>query len=154
MQRILLASHGTVGARAAEQAVLTRLNAGDELIHLMVVPEFWDGMPAEEGSPNTGSSEVFGEYVEDLMEQQARDTFARVGEIARQRGIVYESRLVYGKPAYVMLEAVADISPDYVITGSPRPKHQDGLHSKMITESLLRSMVIPLLIIPYPDERC
>lgn len=154
MQRILLASHGSIGARAAEQAVLTRLNPGDELYHLLVVPDAWDAMPGENGQDHSTAYPIIGGAIEAQMEAEAGDTFARMGEAARQLGVVYETRLIYGKPVYTLLETVAEISPDYVIAGSARPKHIDGLHSKMITESLMRSMVIPLLIIPYPDERC
>ena len=154
MQRILLASHGSVGACAAEQVVFTRLKPGDELYHLLVVPDAWDGIPGGAGPNHYAPYEIIGGSVEAQMEEEARQTFARVGEAVRQLGVVFETHLVYGKPVYSLLETVAAISPDYVIAGSARPKHIEGLPSKMITESLMRSMVIPLLIIPYPDERC
>ncbi|MBI3917985.1 MAG: hypothetical protein HY322_13365 [Betaproteobacteria bacterium] len=44
-QRILLASHGTPGARAAESIALALAMPGATLFHLTVVPDFWRGMP-------------------------------------------------------------------------------------------------------------
>ncbi len=151
MQRILLASHGTVGAQAAEQAVIGRLVAGDKLFHLLVVPDFWDGMQGDDWLNNASTRDVFADYVEGSLEGEARDTFSRVAAAAEQRGVQYENRLVYGKPVSSLLEAVADVVPDVVVMGTTRPRHAEGLRSKMLTETLHRKMAAPLLVIPYPD---
>lgn len=152
MQRILLASHGTTGARAAEQVAMNKLASGDQLYHLYVVPDFWDGTQGDDWLNNSSTRDVFADYVENTLEQEARSTFSRLTAEAEQRGVQYEYRLVYGKPGHSLLKAVADVEPDMVITGTPRPKHAEGLRSKMLTEKLLRSMATPLLMIPYPNE--
>lgn len=43
-QVILLASHGTPGARAAERAAFDLCAADGRLCHLVIVPDFWKGM--------------------------------------------------------------------------------------------------------------
>ena len=151
MQRILLASHGTTGARAAELVAVNRLQSGDQLIHLQVVPDFWDGMQGDDWLNNASTRDVFADYVENSLEVEARITFDRVAALVAQRAAKCEIRLVYDKPAYALLKAVAAVVPDLVIIGAPRPKYAEGLNSKMLTEAMLRSMVVPLLVIPYPD---
>jgi len=37
-----------------------------------------------------------------------------------------------------------------VVIGSPRPAGQRGLRSRMQLESLVRSLAVPLLIVPHP----
>ena len=151
MQRILLASHGTNGARAAELVAVNRLQPGDQLFHLQVVPDFWDGMQGDDWLNNSSTRDVFAVYVENSLETEAKVTFDRVAAMVAKRGARCETRLVYDKPAQALLKAVADVVPDLVIIGAPRPKYAEGQNSKMLTESMLRSMVVPLLVIPYPD---
>jgi len=43
-KRILLASHGTEGARAAEKMAFSLCQKQTALHHLVVVPDFWKGM--------------------------------------------------------------------------------------------------------------
>lgn len=152
MQRILLASHGTVGARAAERAVLARVTRGDVIYHLMVVPDFWDGMQGDDWLNNAATRDVFADYVETQLEDEVITEFARVRDQALKLGVMYESRMVYGKPDTCLLQAVADVKPDYVITGAPRPKSFAGLRSRMITDNLLRALKVPLCIQPFSVE--
>lgn len=153
MQRILLASHGTPGAQAAERAALGRLTQGDILYHLMVVPDFWDGMQGDDWLNNAATRDVFADYVETRLADEVKTEFTRLQNAAQKLGVVYESRMTYGKPDACLLEAIADVKPDYVITGAPRPRHQAGQRSRMLTDYLLRTLVVPLCIQPYPAEK-
>lgn len=150
MRRILLASHGTPGAQAAERAALTSLEHGDVLYHLVVVPDFWDGMQGDDWLNNASTRDVFADYVETQLENEVKTEFARVQSAAQKLGVTYESRVVYGKPDVCLLEAIADVKPNQVILGSPRPRHAAGQRSRMITDKLLRASVVPLCIQPYP----
>ena len=152
MQRVLLASHGTDGARAAEEAAFGRLASGDSLYHLMVVPDFWDGMQGDDWLNNSSTRDVFADYVETTLEGEVKTEFARVKATAESRGVGYESRMVYGNPAECLLQAATDIKPDVVIAGSPRPKGTTGLRSRMLTDTLLRDLPAPLVIVPRPDD--
>lgn len=151
MQTILLASHGTQGARAAEAVALARLGVGDQLYHLQVVPDFWDGMQGDDWLNNASTRDVFAEYVENSLSSEARENFSRVADAARRCGASYESRLVYGKPPAALLEAVSDVGPDCVVMGAPRPKNVAGFRSRMVTDSLLRGIAVPVLVVPFPN---
>ncbi len=45
---ILLASHGTEGAIAAEKMALSLCEKGARLHHLLVVPTLWEGMTGDD----------------------------------------------------------------------------------------------------------
>ena len=40
-KNILLASHGTIGAQAAEQAAFNMCRKNTQITHLIVIPKFW-----------------------------------------------------------------------------------------------------------------
>jgi nucleotide-binding universal stress UspA family protein len=39
---------------------------------------------------------------------------------------------------------------DLIVLGSPRPKGQVGLRSRMLDEKLFRSLRVPVIIAPHP----
>jgi hypothetical protein len=59
-QPILLASHGTAGARAAEAAALDRCAGGATLHQLVVVPDLWKGMLGDDWLNNAVTQARFG----------------------------------------------------------------------------------------------
>ncbi|HDZ79452.1 MAG TPA: universal stress protein, partial [Gammaproteobacteria bacterium] len=48
LNHVLLASHGTVGAQAAEQMAIRMCSSGAKLHHLIVVPSLWKGMTGDD----------------------------------------------------------------------------------------------------------
>jgi nucleotide-binding universal stress UspA family protein len=152
IKHILLASHGTPGACAAEKASLKLCRADTTLHHLIVVPDFWKGMLGDDWLNNAITQIRYGKYVEGELEREIQENVNRVSAAAEARKVVYTYEFMLGKPAECLLK-VADASRfDLVVMGSPRPKNKEGLKSRMHCETLLRALSIPLLIIPYPDD--
>jgi nucleotide-binding universal stress UspA family protein len=149
-QRILLASHGTAGARAAENVALALATPGAVLFHLTVVPDLWRGMMGDDWLNNVSTREAYCSHIETLLG----------GEIERHRleleprvlatGAAYTARIVLGRPAHCVLAYAAETHPQLVVIGSPRRRGMSGLHSRMQVEALINGLAAPLLVVPYP----
>lgn len=150
--RILLASHGTPGARAAEQAALSLCAREGGIWHLEVVPDFWKGMRGDDWLNNAITQQRFGDYVESQLERELAEHADALGREVLDRGLSYENLSVLGKPAECLLEAASRETFDLVIIGSPRPKGAPGYRSRMKMETLVRGLQIPLLVVPHPNR--
>jgi nucleotide-binding universal stress UspA family protein len=149
-KKILLASHGTKGARAADRLALSLCGPQTVLFHLVVVPDFWKGMMGDDWLNNAATRDVFGKYVETQLEGEVRKHIDKVRKQAIKRKTQYKPEIVLGKPAEHLLERVRRGGVDLVVTGAPRPKGVAGLRSRMLTDQLMKSLKIPLLIAPFP----
>lgn len=148
-KRILLASHGTPGARAAERLALSHCQRGTRLHHLIVVPEFWKGMMGDDWLNNISTREVFKEYVESTLEDEVRREIRRIERAARKRGVRYDFEMTFGNPVDCLLARLKRGGIDLVVMGGLRPKGHTGYRSRMLTDEVLRAIKIPLLIAPY-----
>jgi len=145
-KHILLASHGTPGACAAEQAVFQY--SLSQLHHLIVVPDFWKGMLGDDWLNNAITQINYGKYLEGELEKDIQETVNRVRAMAEERGIIYSTTIMMGKPAECLIETAKSANFDLIIIGSPRPKHKEGIKSRMNCETLVRGLSVPLLIVP------
>ncbi|MCW9001125.1 MAG: universal stress protein, partial [Rhodospirillales bacterium] len=131
VKRILLASHDTAGARAAEAAAFDLCVKGGHIVHLIVVPDFWKGMRGDDWLNNAVTQDRFGKYVEDQLEREMVEHVGRVSEEAARREIDYRAVAKQGKPAACLLEAADEVDCDLIVIGSPRPKGMEGYRSRM-----------------------
>jgi len=149
-KKILLASHGTPGSRAAELKALEMAGDGSTIHHLIVVPELWKGMKGDDWLQNGSTRDKYGEYIESLLEQEIRDLVNKLTEEMGERNIGYDFEVVVGEPGKCLLEVGNRDEYDLVVMGSRRPKHVEGLRSKIATEPLVKSLNAALLIAPFP----
>jgi len=149
-KHILLASHGTPGARAAEQLALRTGGRGSILHHLIVVPEFWKGMMGDDWLNNISTREIFKDYMESSLEAEVRSEVKRVEKMARRHRMRYDFEMAFGKPSECLLNRLKKGPIDLVVLGSLRPKRKTGFRSRMLSDDLLRTIKKPLLIAPYP----
>lgn len=148
---ILLASHGTEGAQAAEQMAIQMCKAGGHVHHLIVVPSFWQGMTGDDWLNNGSTRDRFRRYLEDQLSQEVQEHQQRVSEAAEAKHLTYTTEVVLGEPDEVLVSASQKDNFDLVVLGSPRPKGKTGLRSRMVTDST-RQLPVPVMIVPYPDE--
>lgn len=148
---VLLASHGTEGAQAAERMVLQLCGEGSHIHQLVVVPELWKGMTGDDWLNNGSTRDRFRRYLESELEDEVREQVKRVQEHAEAQQIEYTAEVVVGKPEQCLIEAQKEAEYDLVVMGSPRPKNKQGLRSRMTTEPLAKKLSSPLLIVPFPD---
>lgn len=150
IEKVILASHGTTGARKAEQkAIDFCLQSGATLHQLYVVPDFWKGMLGDDWLNNAITQSRFGNYVESELARDAAIELERLAEICNKAGITCSSEVLLGKPARCLITVCEQGNFDLAVIGSPRPKGTTGLRSRMDPELLARSLTIPLLTVPY-----
>jgi len=150
-QNILLASHGTPGARAAEELALSLCASPGGIHHLLVVPDFWTGMMGDDWLNNVRTRITYGKYVENTLERELQEHVERVSAEAEGAGARYSYELKVGQPAKCLAEAAGAAGYDLVVIGSPRPKGTAGLRSRMSLDPVVRALNIPLLVAPHPD---
>ena len=149
-RRIVLASHGTPGARAADGMALSLCRPGSALFHLVVVPDFWKGMMGDDWLNNASTRDVYAKYVEAELAREIDLHLKSLEKDVIEKAICYESKVVLGKPAECLIAYAEKIEPDLVVIGSPRPKGSPGLRSRMKIEKLIAELKAPLLVVPYP----
>ena len=153
IKRLILASHGTSGARAAEDVALEICaERGASLHHLLVVPDFWKGMMGDDWLNNAATQARFGDFVESQLAREATDEARRLAERAGDAGIPCTGELRLGKPAPCLIAACGRSAYDLAVIGSPRPKGSPGLRSRMDPELLARSLPTRLMTVPHPGR--
>lgn len=153
-RHVLLASHDTAGARAAEQAVIEGManggGRGGAIHHLVIVPEFWQGMSGDGWRCNGSNVRDFCDYLEGQIDREIEDHLRRVHAAAVDRGLSYEASSRHGRLADCLIEEACRIRPELVVIGSPRPKGMTGLRSRLDVEKLMRGLRVPLVVVPHP----
>ncbi len=148
---ILLASHGTEGAMAAEKIAFSLCEKGAKLHHLLVVPTLWEGMTGDDWLNNGSTRDTFRRYLESELGREVDEHCERISTQAKVMSVTYSNELIVGEPEECLLKACKKQNFELVVMGSPRPKGMSGLRSRMSTEPLCRSLPVPLLIVPYPQ---
>jgi len=151
-RNILLASHGTTGAQAAEKTAIQLSSRGGSIHHLIVVPEFWKGMMGDDWLNNGITRDVFANHLETQLGREIDEHIKRFSTDASQAGIKYIPAIMVGKPEECLLETSKQQDFDLVIMGSPRPRGMKGLRSRLKPEPLVQSLRARLLIVPYPVQ--
>ncbi|MDH5633648.1 MAG: universal stress protein [Gammaproteobacteria bacterium] len=149
-QKILLASHGTRGARAAELYALDIAADGGHIDHLEIVPDFWKGMMGDDWLNNSSTQIVFGEYVENQLENEIQERMEKVKAEVEAAGFGYSAFVDLGKPTDCLVKQSLSENYDVIIIGSPRPKGEQGYRSRIHVDELSRAIKAPLLIVPFP----
>ena len=150
--KLLLASHGTIGADAAVAYALKLCQAGASLHHLIVVPEFWKGMMGDDWLNNGISRDRYARYLESELGQEIDRHIDSVSKQAESANIQYSHEIQMGEPYACLLSVSTKQAFDVVVIGSRRPKSVPGLNSKMALDKLSGQMNTPLLIVPYPSQ--
>lgn len=144
---LLLAHHGTAGARCAEGLAFSVAAPGTtRIVHLLVVPDFWGGMQGDDWLNNAWTRDAFARHVEGQLESDARAEVEALAARCGERGLACESVVRYGDPARCLIEAARECGADLVVIGPPRPKGEPGYRSRMDLERLIRGLAAPLLV--------
>ena len=148
--RVLLASHGTPGAQAAEQAAIGLASSAATIFHLVVIPDFWKGMMGDDWLNNASTRATYGRHVESQLAREIETHRQRLEREILDNGRCYEFRAVLGKPDQALLKYAAEVRPDLVVVGTPRPRGTPGLRSRMHIDKLAGALDAAIVIIPPP----
>ena len=113
VNQVLLASHGTEGAMAAEQmAIRMCCEQNARLHHLIVVPTLWQGMTGDDWLNNGSTRDTFRRYLESEIGKEVDEHIARVKQLAEEQGLQYSKQIVLGEPDETLLK-VAEQKESY-----------------------------------------
>lgn len=145
---ILLAYHGTEGAKRAEALAYQIISReGGRIVHLLVVPEdVWVGMQGDDWLNNSSTRDTYGSYVEGVLEKDAAEHVAAVEAHCKHHGLAYTPILRLGDPADCLIAAARAEKVDLVVIGPPRAKKESGLRSRMDLDKLGRGLPVPYLV--------
>ena len=150
-QILLLAHHGTVGARLAEKLAFDLAIPEQTLIvHLLVVPDLWEGMQGDDWLNNASTRDTFGRYVENMLEQDAAQQLRALEARCIEYKLRYKSVMRMGDPAQCLIETATQEQANLVVIGPPRLKGMLGFRSGLKLQPLVRKLKIPLLIANHP----
>lgn len=148
---ILLASHDSPGARAAENFVLEHCQAKSNITHLIVVPDFWKGILGDDWLNTSKTRRHFTHYLESTLSQEIDQHIRRLQPAMETKSLHYQFKVTRGDPLQCLLIATTAAEKyDLVVLGSHRPKCVTGFRSRMLGNKLLRRLKTPLLLIPFP----
>ena len=150
-KNILLASHGTIGAQAAEQAAFNMCRKNTQITHLIVIPKFWKDILGDDWLNNDCTRNKFCNYLETGLEDEVNSNTSRVHKRFESLGIAYTKKIVVGEPDKSLVQACKEASYDLVVMGSPRPKGMAGLYSRMSTTFLDKNLNTYKFIAPHPN---
>jgi nucleotide-binding universal stress UspA family protein len=146
-ERLLLAYHGTAGARLAESLAFRLAVPGlTHILHLYVVPGFWSGMQGDDWLNNAWTRDAFATHVEHELATEAQEHMSTVAAACAERGLACESLLRVGDPAECLVALAQERAADLVVIGPPRAKGVAGYRSRMSLETLVRQLRVPLLV--------
>jgi len=151
-QYILLASHGTEGATAAEDMALRICTPAGRIDHLVVVPEFWWNMTGDDWLNNGATRDRFRDYLDDTLRQDIDQQCQRVSQKASDRGLTCQHVVLLGEPEKALLRQARTHAYDLIVMGSPRQGGKSGLRSTMLTKKLVHRLETALLIVPHPGQ--
>lgn len=153
IEKILLASHGTIGARAAEKTSLEIAKINNSSIdHLIVIPDFWKGMMGDDWLNNAITQYRFGNYVENQLLNDVFNEISRFKKNVKLYNIEYSYHIKLGKPTHCLINAIQKNKYNLVIIGSPRPKGIAGYNSHINLNILTKELTTKLMIIPFPKK--
>ena len=149
-QIILLGHHGTDGARLAEKVAFdVAVPERTLIVHLLIVPDLWEGMQGDDWLNNASTRDTFGRYVEGLLEKDAAEQLRALETRCAERKLAYKSVLRVGDPTECFIEVTAQEQATLAIIGPPRPKGMLGYRSGIKLEPLARQLRAPLIIANY-----
>lgn len=144
---LLLAHHGTAGALLAEKLALEIAVPGQtRIVHLLVVPDLWEGMQGDDWLNNASTRDAFGTYVEGILEADVKKQLHALEGRCAKLGIDYTPVMRQGDPAECLLETATKEAVSMVVIGPPRARGISGLRSRMDMEKLARGLPVPLLM--------
>lgn len=157
-KHILLASHGTKGAIAAENKALQLCAPNGTIDHLIVIPDFWQSMTGDDWLNNGTVRDQFRDYLSQELAQAIDRQCNRLNLKMTAHQLTYGCITLFGKPDQALLQQADTCAYDLIVIGSRRPKNilssknMLGLRSIMLTKKVTQLLQRTLLIAAYPAQ--
>ncbi len=148
-RRILLATHGTSGAQAAEDlAVELASKIGASLCCLHVIHEDWQWMTGDDWLNTSASRNQFARHVENELELEAQAIMKRVTDKAAAKSVPFTTIKKVGNPGAVIPLTAQETGAELVVMGSRQNKQDTGFKARIGWTEFLASCRVPVLLAP------
>ncbi len=147
MKHILLATHGTPGARKAE--ALARQWAkryGAKVTVLSIINEGWGDMTCDDWLNTSTTRNRFGSYVAEEIAKEIDAVWTRVRE--EFDGVELDFLSKGGKLEDVLAEAAEKVAPDVAVMGTWQKVQAPGFRDRFENKRLHPLMPCPLVVAP------
>lgn len=146
-KKILLATHGTDGARGAEAYAVELARASGADIHaLYVIHKGWGSLVGIEWLHSSEKRMDFYRYAESELFRRADEVLGAVRLAAAGVGITTETRV--GEPTAVIAETADEIGADLIVMGVSGGPRSEEYQARVPLKKLLRLAPCPVLLAP------
>lgn len=149
MTKILLASHGSEGGVAAEDAAIAACHVGDTLDHLYVIPSWWADMTGDDWLNNGVSRNEYRGYIETELHSESKQVSNRIKAQCQLKKVNYRLKLIVGDGEQLLTSMGQNYEKIFI--GSRRPKGFPGINDCMLTKQAHKILQNRLEIIAYPN---
>ena len=146
-RHILLATHGTPGARKAEElAARLARETGATLTVLSVVNEAWKDMTGDDWLNTSTTRNTFRRYVEGQIEGEIGELRKRLTPALEGLNPQFVSRV--GTLDEVLAETARDVGADVIVVGTRQKKQAPGFKDRLDPKRLHPILPCPLVVAP------
>lgn len=147
---LLLCTHGSAGARQAEDLVCTELVVRSPNLRvtvLTVVNEDWRHMTGDDWLNTSRVRKTFLTHVEETLAREIAADWQRMRE-THPVAVSFAFRRTMGPVAETIVATAHDLGCDLIVMGPYQRKHTKGLKARMTNKALHPLLPCPLLIAP------
>ncbi|BDQ37165.1 hypothetical protein SYK_15250 [Pseudodesulfovibrio nedwellii] len=147
MKHILLATHGTPGARKAEKLARQWADQyGAKVTVLSIINEAWGDMTCDDWLNTSTTRNVFGSYVASEIAKEIDTVWDRLR--TDFDGVELDFLSKGGKLDNVLAEAAVKIEADVAIMGAWQKEQAPGFRDRFENKRLHPQMPCPLVVAP------
>ncbi|HCO12519.1 MAG TPA: universal stress protein [Desulfonauticus sp.] len=146
--RILLATHGTLGAQKAEDFVLKYLQEDNsvELVILSIINKDWQFMMGDDWLNTSATRNKFASYVEQEINEEIDLLWQRLKNKFKSFKVNYTRKV--GSLEEAIKEAALENKVEAIVIGSRQKKRSPGFKARLDYKKLQDNLPCPLIIIP------
>lgn len=150
-RRILVATHGTAGARLAEEYGIKLARALDAELHaLYVIHKGWGSIAGIEWLHASHVRMEFYHYAEAQFRRRAQEVLDAF--IARAHALSTMTYVTVGEPGESMAETATAIGADLLIIGPTARVRSEEYQARVSLKKLLKHAPCPVLIANHPSQ--
>lgn len=148
-KKILVATHGTKGARAAEDLSIDLAGEHGATLHCIhVVNEDWKFMTGDDWLNTSACRNRFARHVEEELDDEAEAIRKRVAEKASRHAVAVTFEKMVGPPGKSILHAASGSGADLIVMGSRQQCQDQGFKSRIDWNKLLVESTVPIILAP------
>ena len=148
-KQILLATHGTRGAQAAEDLSVDVAREWGAKIHCIhVIHEDWNLMTGDDWLNTSASRNMFARHVEAELDGEAEAIRKRISEKASQHAVPLTFEKAVGNPGSLILQSARAVGADLIVMGSRQRSQDKGFKSRIAWDKFLLESAVPIMLAP------